>query len=166
MVLSCRCLVVTQKPSCKVPRCPPCHFCTSKACQPQSNTRAKICKNDLANDSLSKKVPLLEQAEISEYLCKVFLYVFQAFLENVRMHRTKRTAPHRASVGYSIHNEDAFSHNRTLLHKHTPFGALVAHVRYPAVTREKEPEGCVIRAATERESWASNVSHLFGGAVH
>ena len=68
-----------------------------------------------------------------------------------------------ASVGYSIHNEHGFAHIGSVLPKHTFIGATVAQIRCLAVRREPRSQGCVIHAATRRESWALSVHK--GGAM-
>ena len=68
------------------------------------------------------------------------------------------------SARYSVHNEHASSRDSTVRHMHTPIGAVVAHIRYLAVRRERGPERYVIHAGgTRRNSWSLTWHTCFSG---
>ena len=64
---------------------------------------------------------------------------------------------------YSDRDEHASSRDSTLLHNHTPFGAVVAHVGYLAVRRERGPERCVIPCLNATQQLVFQLAHLFFG---
>ena len=77
-----------------------------------------------------------------------------------KVHTTQRNDRQKRPPGNALgsvsarllHNEHASSRDSTVRHKHTPHGAVVAHIRNLAVRRERVSEGCVMRAGMHREA--------------